>query len=135
MVFPPGKIIENKCFYTWLDQYGICHSVVKDDATVELADAVENKEDVKTLAGDNIPPILVDIRKIKKMSEEAREYFAMKNRKAGVSAIALVIKSKTSKVVGNIYLSIHKPTVPTKLFNDKEEAVKWLVQNFTAANN
>ena len=91
---------------------------------------MENKEDVKTLCGKDLPPILVDLRKIHIMSDDAREYFAMRNRNAGVKAIALVIKSRSSKLIGNIYLSINKPTVPTRLFTNEESAEKWLKENF-----
>jgi hypothetical protein len=123
---PSADAIESSCFITWKDKRGICFTRVKRDAFVQLKDAVENKENVITLFGTETPPILVDLREILSISREAREYFAMKNRKAGVSAIAMIIKSPVSKTIGNLYLRINTPTVPTKLFTSEEKAIEFL---------
>ncbi|MBC7865317.1 MAG: hypothetical protein IAF38_20240 [Bacteroidia bacterium] len=128
---PKHKALENTCFFTWLDEFGICHTEVKENSVIELKDAVENKEDVLTIAGEKIPPILVDLRKIKSISKEARDYFAMKNRKPGVKAIAMLIKSPVSKIIGNFFLGINLPSVPTKLFNSETKALNWLKENHT----
>jgi len=33
-----------------------------------------------------------------------------------------------NKIIVNFFLSISKPNVPTKLFTNKEDAIKWLQQ-------
>jgi hypothetical protein len=42
-------------------------------------------------------------------------------------AFAILIDSSVSRVVGNFFLGINKPAVPTKLFTNEKEAVKWLI--------
>jgi hypothetical protein len=43
-------------------------------------------------------------------------------------ADAFVIKSMAQKILANFYIKINKPERPTKFFNDKNEAIKWLKQ-------
>ena len=43
-------------------------------------------------------------------------------------AEAYLIKSLAQKILGNFYLKIDKPSVPTRLFNDYDEALNWLRQ-------
>ena len=60
------------------------------------------------------------------MDRESRNYASGKEVSKITEAMALLIKSPVSKVLGNIFLGINKPPYPTKLFTDKEEAIKWL---------
>ena len=62
------------------------------------------------------------------MSYEARHHFSVKDRDSKTCAFGILIGSTTSRVLGNFYLGINKPTVPTKLFDNEEEAIKWLKQ-------
>ena len=43
-------------------------------------------------------------------------------------ADAFVISALPQKIMGNFYLKVFKPKVPTKLFSSEEKAVKWLKQ-------
>ena len=40
--------------------------------------------------------------------------------------MAFVIKSLAQKLLGNAYLKINKPVVPTALFDNEEKAIEWL---------
>jgi hypothetical protein len=105
---------------------GICHSIVEHGAEITLPDAEENTRLVASITQGNKPPILVDIRDILSITKEARDHFSMKNREPGVIAIALLIKSPVSRVIGNFYLGISRPRVPTRLFTSEAQAVNWL---------
>ncbi|MBI3240234.1 MAG: hypothetical protein HYZ43_15540 [Flavobacteriia bacterium] len=71
-------------------------------------------------------PILIDSRGIKSISREARSFFTTNGRATNTMAFAILIDSAVSKVVGNFFLGINKPAVPTKLFLDEELALQWL---------
>ncbi len=45
-----------------------------------------------------------------------------------ITAIAMLINSPGSRIIGNFFLGINKPSVPTKLFNEKNKAIEWLKQ-------
>lgn len=122
-------IFQTDVFTTWLED-GIFYSEVKDHSEIQLVHAQENTKIIEELSGNLIDkcPILVDLHKIKSISKEARDHFAMRNRAPGVSAIAIVTRSPVGKIIGNFFLGLNKPSVPTRLFNKKEEALKWLRQ-------
>ncbi|MCK5424623.1 MAG: hypothetical protein KAI89_04560 [Emcibacter sp.] len=44
------------------------------------------------------------------------------------SAMAVVSPTKVGRVLGNIFMSIHKNPYPTKLFDNEEDALAWLRQ-------
>lgn len=128
MVHIKNKIIELRTFNTWLDDNGICHTIVKPNAAIELKDAIENTAAVKDISMGSVYPILVDLKAIHSISKEARDHFSMQKRTAGVSAIAMLVKSPVSRIIGNFFLGLSNPTVPTHLFTDEEKAINWLKQ-------
>ncbi len=113
-------------FDTTLDPHGFIISRVSPLAEVELEHAMENTRKVHEISGDQVYPILVDIRKIRSISKEARDHFAMRDRKPGVVAIALLVSSPLSRIIGNFFLGLNQPKVPTKLFTDEGMAVDWI---------
>jgi len=124
------KIIYTAIFTTWLDEFGICRTVVKTNAVITLKDAQENTSAVNRISDNGCPPLLVDLREIKSINKDARDHFAMRDRKPGITAIAMLLKSPLSKVIGNFFLGINMPSVPTKLFTSEERAIEWLRKNF-----
>ena len=42
-------------------------------------------------------------------------------------ADAFVIKNTSDKLIGDFYVQYNKPTKPTKIFEDRDEAIKWLL--------
>ena len=85
------------------------------DSRLELS---QNKEHI----------FLCDISKIKSVTKEARRYLSTDVGIKGIVAGALIIDSTVSKIIGNFFLSIDKPPVPTRLFTNKEDALNWLQQ-------
>lgn len=120
------EVIDIEVFTTWLDESGICRTVVKKNGVIKLANARENSLAVGKISGDKLRPLLVDIREIKSIDKLARDHFSMHGRQPGVCAIGMLIRSPLSKVIGNFFLGISKPPVPTQLFNSEEKALDWL---------
>lgn len=69
---------------------------------------------------------LTDLREVKSITREARDYLAGEEATKITTACALLISSPLSKVVGNIFLGLNRPTYPTKLFTSEEKAIAWL---------
>jgi hypothetical protein len=61
------------------------------------------------------------------MSKEAREHFSTNGRDTHVSAFGIIVSSTVSRVIGNFFMGINKPPVPTRLFSDEAAATKWLL--------
>lgn len=80
-------------------------------------------------AGNEAYPFLVFDDGVVSMDKAARDYLSEKDLGLkGVIAGALVLKSVYSEFLGNFYLRITKPAIPTKIFTDREKAIEWLEQ-------
>ena len=125
--FPPMAAYE-QIFETTLDPRGFILSRVAPLAEIELDHAQQNTRVVRELSGDQVYPILVDIRKIRSISKEARDHFAMRDRKPGVIAIAMLVSSPLSRIIGNFFLGLNHPAVPTRMFTDRDKAEEWIMK-------
>jgi hypothetical protein len=72
-------------------------------------------------------PMLVSGEGLKAVDKEARSYFS-KEGSEGIIAGVLLVNSIYTEFFGNFFLKISKPENPSKLFTDKQEALKWLEQ-------
>ena len=73
-------------------------------------------------------PLLIDSRKIKSITKEARDHFSIQNRETFITAFAVLIDSPLSRIIGNFFMGLNKPTIPAKLFTNENEAIDWLTQ-------
>ena len=120
-----SSLLESKEFKTWLSD-NIIYTEVKLNAIIDVEAARENTRMVRQLSGEKKYPLLVDLNNIKSITKEAREHFSMKGREPYINSLAMVIKSPISRMIGNYFINLSSPIVPTKLFNSKEKAIKWL---------
>lgn len=125
----PSYATEIKKYFTWMGEDGICRTKVKEGSEIVLEDAVDNTAVVTSFYKDKKFPIMIDARGIKSMSREARNHFSARGRDSKTNAFGIIVKSPISRVVGNFFLGISKPSVPTKLFETEDEAKAWL-KNF-----
>lgn len=126
MIVPDKDKIELGKFYTWMGPDGIARTQVKPGAEIFIQDAKENTAAIETFYSGKKFPLLVDIREIKSISPEAREHFTLKDRESVVKAFAMLLSSSLSRIIGNFFLSFHKPVVPVKLFDNEKKALAWL---------
>ncbi|CAA9234137.1 MAG: hypothetical protein AVDCRST_MAG56-1068 [uncultured Cytophagales bacterium] len=80
------------------------------------------------LCGNVAYPMLSDGRKVKHLSKEARAFLASPESTVLVSAGAFLVSNQLQKVLGNFFILIDKPEIPTRLFTDESEALNWLQQ-------
>jgi hypothetical protein len=123
----PSTATELQGYFTWMGHDGIARTCVKP-MDITLEHALENTKVVTGFYVDRKFPILIDARGIKSMSYEARQHFSARGRDSKTNAFGIIIGSTVSRVLGNFYLGINKPAVPTKLFDNEESAVNWLKQ-------
>lgn len=76
-------------------------------------------------------PMLSNIRAIKDGTKEARAFLASEGGCKGIISLALLIDSPIGSMIGNFWIKINKPLIPTKLFTDELEAKKWLIKFVT----
>ena len=68
-------------------------------------------------------PSLIDMRQIKSTTREAREYSTGAKY---TPAVALLIASPISRILGNFFINYSQPPYPTRLFTSEDEALDWL---------
>jgi 23S rRNA U2552 (ribose-2'-O)-methylase RlmE/FtsJ len=112
----------------WDESNNIVWGELKFDVQT-LETAIENidaQERIRVLLGKKMTRVLIDMREMKSMNREAREYFANERTCAIQRATALLVKSKLTKVMANFFMGLNKPITPTRMFTNPEEAVVWL---------
>ncbi len=72
--------------------------------------------------------LVSDIRIVKNSTKQARDFLASEAGCEGVIAAAVIIDSSVGSMIGNFFISISKPLVPTKIFTNENDAKKWLAQ-------
>ena len=60
-------------------------------------------------------------------NNDVRSWAAKDSGNHHTVADAFVINSLAQKMIADFYLKFHKPERPTKVFNNREKAVKWLL--------
>ena len=111
-----------------MEEDGIARTKIKPGIAVTILEAKENVDAVNCLDSSRSFPLLIDSRDIKSMTKEARDYFSINNRKTAVIAFAILVDSPLSRIIGNFFMGLNKPSVPAKIFNKKKDALKWLAK-------
>lgn len=98
-------------------------------AVVDLEFARAIIRDARDLLGSDAPaPSLVEPGNVKEFTREARTYFAESPDNQAVSSIvALMVESPATRIIGNVFMRVSKPRIPTKLFTNREAARAWLL--------
>jgi hypothetical protein len=108
----------------WLRPDGIVQVVLAPRAVIVLEDAIAATEAVTQLTGGRRSPMLVDLHDASRQDRAALREFA--RRGDVVSAIALIVGTPLSRMMGNLFVSMSKPLFPTRLFDNEASALAWL---------
>ena len=70
-------------------------------------------------------PSIADVRNIKHFNRDARQRLLKEDSLTGIKCCAVIVKTKVQVVLYNFFMITQKPPIPTKLFNNYPEALKW----------
>jgi hypothetical protein len=99
------------------------------NGTQSLADAKQNLAAAIYETQGRRRPLLIDIRQAQALDADARHHYSGQTLDEGFSALALLVDaSPLGRMMGNIYLRIARPGIPTQLFADEGGAFDWLRQ-------
>ena len=118
-----GVITQPK-FRMWLRPDGVVQLVWAPRVAMALEDAVAAVEAMAQLTGGRQCPLLVDVHEQGPMDRPARAEFT--RRGDLVSAVALIVGTPLSRMMGNFFVGVSKPMAPTRLFDDEANALIWL---------
>lgn len=100
---------------------------IKDGARQSLTDAKQNLASAIAEGRNRRRPLLVDIRTAEPLDAEVRHFYSGQVLIDGFSALALLVDATPfGRMMGNVYLRIARPGIPTQLFSDEARAIDWL---------
>jgi hypothetical protein len=118
--------VEVRTHIIWLADDGILRVKVKPNIQITLRDAQVAMRAISDVCGGKRRPALVDMTGLVAMDREARLVFAGEETAKVESAAALIIDSLLSRAIGNFFMGLNKPIIPTRLFTSEAEALAWL---------
>lgn len=119
------KVITQTVVYS-LGGDGIIRMVYKPGAVETIETAREGVRAALEAFGARKRAVLIDIREIKTITREARVFFAGEEAGQTGLAVALLVGSPVTKMIGNFFTNINKPVLPFRIFTSEDEAVDWL---------
>ncbi len=100
--------------------------VVKDDSVVSVEDMEELLKACVKLSGSKKYYSIVDVRVNAGANPGVTEYYAKNEYNQYRYADAFIINTLAMRLLVNFYMTFNKPSVPTKTFNDPEQAKQWI---------
>ena len=119
-------VITHPKFRAWLRPDGIIQIVWTPQTATVREDAVAALEAMAQLAGGRRRPVLVDMRDTG--SQDRATLAEWTRRGDTVSAVALIVGTPLSRMVGHFSLSVSKAPFPTRLFDSEAAAIAWLLR-------
>lgn len=108
----------------WIDE-GILFFEYKPNTTIVLEVAMRVVADRVAFQNERQLPVFCDMRGIISTDKAGRDYLA-KSGSLLAKAVALIVSEKVSMTLSAFYLEINKPSVPTQIFTDEQEALEYL---------
>lgn len=118
-------IYEDSYIKMWF-QGDIFYGEYKKDVYIDLPTAQFIVQKRIELCGDKNYPAIGKFEGKFTFSKEARDFVGTEYGNRNMTKLAIMTPSTVSKTVGNWYLTLSKPYIPTRLFTNEEEAIKWL---------
>ncbi|MBI3518934.1 MAG: hypothetical protein HY062_06205 [Bacteroidetes bacterium] len=108
---------------------GVIHYTYLPNSEVDDVQHRLNYEGLLTLVGNKKKyPALLDGDDFANVTPEGRRMVRELEPFIPVSARAMVIKVLGQRILANFYIRFHQPIIPTKIFDNHQEAQEWLNQ-------
>jgi len=104
----------------------IVHYKMKSNCMILLPDIITHYDLFKEKYAGQKFLNLYEFEENSEVDDDVRKWASNPAGNNFTIADAFVIQSMAQKMIGNFYLTFHKPVKPTKLFNNVDDALKWL---------
>jgi hypothetical protein len=119
-------VITHPKFRMWLRPDGIVQVVWVPGESVDFDGTVAAMEAMSALTGGLPCPVLADVCDMGPQDRRSRLEFV--RRGDLMTAVAIIVGTPLSRIMGNIFIAANKPVAPTKLFADESAAAAWLTE-------
>jgi hypothetical protein len=123
-------MVDTKTAVIQLSDDGLVIVRIRDGAYQSLDDAKVNLATASAATGGRRRPLLVDIRTAQPLDAAVRHHYSGQTLVDAFLALALLVESNPfGRMMGNVYLRIARPGIPTQLFTDERRAHEWLMNH------
>lgn len=119
------KYTHPKATFT-IDENNIIHADYDNFVDITFQDAIREVEIALAVGKGEKVLSLINITDVKSIEQKARQYYSGPEAERAYKAVALIVNSPVSKMLGNFFIGLNKPTMPLQLFNTEQEAIAWL---------
>ena len=110
----------------WLDANGIIRRVIHVGADETLDEAKKGLKIMLDISGGMKRPLLIDLRGMKSITREARQFLSSESSKH-FTAVATIVDSPITKMIGNFAMRINPLGITVRIFSDESKALEWLM--------
>jgi hypothetical protein len=119
---------ENSVAEYWVED-GFLFGRFLEGAIVDLDQAKDCVRTRNLVLGHQVLPLLLDVRGLRRLSKHARDYLGSAECMAGTSAgVLLTDNSLLVRTIANTFFALGRPTIPHRMFADRDRALEWLAQ-------
>lgn len=104
----------------------IIQVTVKDNSVMDVEDIIDIKQVNLELTQDHNYGLIIESGKYTSISNEARTMMTTKAIEEKRAATAIVIHNLAQRLLADFFMRINKPSIPTKIFSNKESALEWI---------
>jgi hypothetical protein len=120
------KKFETPVFRMTIHEDGFIEFMVKRDAVFDAQDIWESRAmSLEYLPGRKFY-VLLESEGPFNPTVAARDAGSSVEYAGHSAAVAMVSQNLTLKILGNLYIKLSRPIVPTKFFDDRNAAIAWL---------
>ncbi len=123
------NVVKTRNAEIWIDEQGICHDIYAEGTHLTFEDTLNECRIISEMSDHKKVPILVNLNNVKYVSRESRMYYAGEEAEKIFKAVALLVGTQISRLIGSFFIGLNKPVMPVKLFTSEKEALKWLKQH------
>jgi hypothetical protein len=117
--------LENDHCRIWVSN-GILIMEYKPGLVMNIDNAKEMVNDRIKVSNGVTRPLLLKAKNFISMDRATMKFYKTKEVVQHVTCAAFILDSAMGKLAGNIFLTLEKPLVPTKIFTDEQKALEWL---------
>ena len=109
----------------WIEN-GILFGKYKTDIVIDLQVAKDIVNDRKTVSKGILRPCFIDVTEVLCIDTPGRRYLASSEACEFLSAGAIYSTNPLLRLVGNAFIILDRPLIPSKVFNNREQGIRWL---------
>jgi hypothetical protein len=122
-----GIFKEQQIAKIWIEN-DIMNIVFHPETVISIEDAKKVVQERIKLCNNKDYPIYADVGGVISIDAATRKYFKGPEARKNAKATAMYVNTPISRFLGNLFMKVDRPIMPTKMFTNREKALKWLNQ-------